>query len=473
MMDVREPYRSMAWYALETLLRPYGLAPEESAEGGIWYGPEPPSESGWVFLQMDPGTPDDITRSFRGGAAPDVATPIGQLTVGTLFPGGFESGGDLIASAFYWLAGCDYRANPQRDQYGRVTAAGSLLAELGWTDRAPVDVYSDRLAELLRRKGVAEPGELPTWSLCPTFDIDYLRKWRMGILYREFVEYGLLGRGPEPRRPRLRRALRECLLGQNSRAGRSVPEIGVPDPSRPLPRDPYRAAIVRILGALDNHEAQASFFFKAGKTSAHDVGYRLTGRFLRRCLEKMKESGHDIGLHPSFHAFNHPGYLAAERHRLEEEVGEKPVCVRSHYLRWDDAGSIHGFQRNGFRIDSTLGFPDRSGFRNGTCRPFQVWDHAAGAPADLWEMPLALMESSLFNREGLSLDRALHQTRELAETVKRHGGVLVALWHNVLWDEPDFAGWGEHFVGTLDLARRLGGTTTSLTEALRARASRG
>lgn len=461
MMDVREPYRSMAWYALETLLRPHGLIPEESAEGGIWYGPEPPSEPGWVFLQMDPGTPIAITRSLRGRGASDVDA---------LFPGGFESGGDLIASAFYWLAGCDYRANPQRDQYGRVTAAGSLLAELGWTDCAPVDVYADRLAELLRRKGIAEPGALPAWSLCPTFDIDYLRKWRPGILYREFVEYGLLGRGSEPRGPRLRRALGEFLFGQRGQRGQRGQEAG---PGSPLPRDPYMAAITRILGALDDHEARASFFFKAGKSSAHDVRYSLRGRFLQRCFKTMKEAGHDIGLHPSFHAFNHPGYLSAERKRLAKEVRERVTCVRSHYLRWDDPGSMRAFQGGGFRIDSTLGFPDSSGFRNGTCRPFQVWDHTVGAPGDLWEMPLALMESSLFNREGLSLEEANRQTEALAETVRRHGGVLVALWHNVLWDEPDFAGWGEHLVGTLELAERLGGTTTSLTEALRARASRG
>ncbi|NNE70741.1 MAG: hypothetical protein HKN29_10320 [Rhodothermales bacterium] len=446
MMDVREPFRSKAWYALETLLRPLGLVPEESAAGGIWYGPEPPGEDGWLYLKMDPGTPDDITTSFRG-QKPAVWTG-GAERIPVPYSGGLDDQGDLIASAFYWLAGCDYRANRSRDQYGRVTGGGSLLEEWGWADGAPVDEYSRILGGLLRKAGLAGDFHRLPWSLCPTFDIDYLRKWRPGIIYRELIQYGLLGRGPSPRGRRL---------------ARSSWEIIAPGP------DPYRAALRRILDELSRRDVRGSFFFKAGATSAHDVGYSLNGRFLRKSLGDIARAGHDVGLHPSFHAYNHPGYLARERKRLEEAMDRPLAAVRSHYLRWDDPATPRAFRGEGFDLDSTLGFPDRTGFRNGTCRPFMIWDHEAGAPSGVWEMPLALMESSLFNREGLDLEGALKRTRVLADTVRRHGGVLIALWHNVLWDEPDFLGWGEHLLATLDLASETGGSIGSLSQVFASR----
>jgi hypothetical protein len=78
-----------------------------------------------------------------------------------------------------------------------------------------------------------------------------------------------------------------------------------------------------------------------------------------------------------------------------------------------------------------------------------------------------MMESSLFNREKLSGEHALMRTRSLMTTAKRYGGTLVCLWHNVLWDEPDFAGWGEHFVATLQAAIVEGADVCSLDEACR------
>ena len=31
-----------------------------------------------------------------------------------------------------------------------------------------------------------------TWAFCPTHDIDYLKKWRKGIVYREVVQRAVL-----------------------------------------------------------------------------------------------------------------------------------------------------------------------------------------------------------------------------------------------------------------------------------------
>ncbi len=481
-----ESFKRKALYALETLLRPLGLRPldagavgqsleaatDEAAppgdkRKGIWYATEAPTDGNWLFVRLDPQTPRNITSSFRGGplplaaavplppagaAPPPLAGAVPPPLAGAapsphgapfLFPGGIDEAGDPIASAFYWLAGCDYLANPERDQYGRVTCRGSLLDELGLTGSAPVDTYSEHVVSSLQGPSSNGFGETQ-WSLCPTFDVDYLRKWRPGIFYREFVEYALLGRGPAPRWPRAAASFRDAI-----RSG-----------------DPYRTALDRILSELDGAGATGTFFFKGGATSAHDVGYSLRSRFARRFMSGMVSGGHEIGLHPSFHAYNHPAYLETEARALARATGAPPTTVRTHYLRWEEPATPRHLSSQGFGVDSTLGFPDGSGFRNGTCRPFRIWDHNADRALDLWELPLAIMESCLFNREKLTAAQAMARTRSLMATVKRFGGTLVCLWHNVLWDEPDFAGWGEHFVSTLQAGRAEGAHIITLSEAL-------
>jgi Family of unknown function (DUF7033) len=446
-----ESYARKAAYALETLLRPLGLGLDRGGTSGIWYGPVAPTGGDWLFVRMDPETPVRITTSLRDSELPSIP---GALTQ-TLFPGGLplpcasgQESGDIIASAFYWLAGCDEACNEARDRHGRPVGRDSLLYALGMAETAPVDAYREMMAEALETRGQTLQRRLwkgAPWCFCPTFDIDYLRKWRPGIIYRELVQNFLLGRGPKPRVPRLGSGLRQWLFS----------------------RDPYRTAISRMAREVRKVGGAGTFFFKGGASGPHDVSYSLGGGFIQRTFRALREAGHDIGLHPSYHAFNHAEYLASELERLNTASGTAVQTVRTHYLRWDPLATPRNFVANGLVLDSSLGFADMAGFRNGTCLPFQTWDHHWHAPSGVWEMPLAMMESALFNRAGLTTSQSVRQGGQLLRTVQLYGGVLVALWHNVLWDEPDFAGWGDHFLATLEAATDSGGAILPLSAALR------
>ncbi|MBO6576543.1 MAG: polysaccharide deacetylase family protein [Rhodothermales bacterium] len=432
-MQAGEPYRAQAWYALETLLLPLDLRPDADLDGGIWYGTGQPPGDHYLHIPLDPDTPGRITSNVRG--TDSAGAPAWVFA------------GDPIASAFYWLAGCDYQANPSRDRFGRVTAAGSLLEERGLLKEAPVDQLRDWLAERLRAIGVPVQRRrwgTNSWCLVPTTDVDYLRKWRAGIWWRELVEYLLLGRGPGRQPGRLVRGLRESLPGQ----------------------DPFQRALRRMRQEVEARSGRLSVLFKTGATSAHDVEYRLDSPFALEEVQALKAGGHDIGLHPSFHAYNHPAYLRREVEALRLAVQQPLRSVRSHYLRWQEATTAAAYAEAGFGVDSTLGFPDAAGFRNGTCLPFRPWNHVRNEPEPIQELPLALMESALFNRRGLNAEYALQATAKLIDRVRLHGGACVALWHNVLWDEMDYPGWGSHFLGTLDLAIQQEATIESLAGAL-------
>ena len=452
-IEVSPTYLPKVRYALRMLLEPLGLGPiwvsrEELERGGLYYG-----ETG---VSLPPAT-HVLT------AAPDAA---GYFSERRAFPAreaqwrtwqdlrypvlfGANGDPDLVASSFFWLSGWQEHVVERRDEHGRFPYAASLQSQLSTTGLPVVDVYRAQLQEALQTAGL--PLQMRSWSerrwaFCPTIDVDYLRKWRKGMIYREVVEYFLLNR----RRNRLgaRSARLSAFLRDLMRKG-----------------DVFEEALVRM-NACIRRLGTATVFLKAAAHGPRDVHYDLNGRFIRQAISDWRRDGFEIALHPSYHAHSHAGYMRAERATLAALVGVAPVSVRQHFLRWEAPQTARLQAGTGFRIDSTLGFAEVAGFRRGTSVPFRHFDIRRNETTQLWEMPLVIMDSALFNRQGLGVEGGIEQTIQLLEMCKRFGGAAVVLWHNVLWDEMDFPGWGRHFEETLAWAAGNGAYIASLESAL-------
>ncbi len=449
-------YLPRAQYGLRMLLLPLGIDPrwvkrEDLTGQGLYYGPEPDGfPEGVLRLRLAPATI----------AYFDAATPYDRRRVHwrtwdeDRWPILFHEAGtdDLVASTFFWLSGWQEHTTRERDQHGRFPHHASLQAHLGTTTRPGVEAYRAMFAERLMGLGVPLRRRAwggAAWALCPTFDIDYLRKWRKGMVFREAVEYFLLNRRRARPGARLRRFghfLRDWMA----------------------PGDVYRMAFERLEQETIQHGGTGTFFLKTDAHGPHDVFYAPDDPYLQRRVTSLKDHGFEIGLHPSYYAHAHPEYQVDERDRLRTLVTQPSVSVRQHFLRYDVPATPRLHQAAGFQIDSSLGFAEHEGFRHATCLPFQLFDPLANAPIDLWEMPLAVMDGVLFNRRGMDPEAARRATEDILETCRRFGGVAVMLWHNVLWDEMDHPGWGRHFVETLDEAVARGARVTSLKDALAA-----
>ncbi len=448
-------YAPKARYAIRALVRGLGAEPRWVDRAyligpSLYYGPEPAAVAGphTVAVRLDAAT-----SAFFASGEPYAAERVlwaerdeGRYPV--LFGGVGEE--DLIASTFFWLSGWQEHTEPAREVHGRYPFEASLQARWGTACEPAVDLYRLVLGERLARAGfVAIPTRWAgkSWAFCATHDIDYLRKWRPGIVFREAVEYPLLNRRgvpPAERWARLKASARQA--------------VGA--------RDPFRVALGRMVDEVLAHRGRATYFFKAGANGPHDVGYSLNGPFIQIFFARLRREGFEIGLHPSYHAHDHPGRMVEERDRLTAAARVRPASVRQHYLRYEPARTPALQLGAGFELDATLGFSVHEGFRHGTCHPFTLFDIAANAELPLWEIPLCMMEAALFNRRCLSVEEAVAVSRDLIDTCRRFGGVCAMLWHNTLWDEVEFPGWGRHFTETLDAATAGGGCLTSLHMAL-------
>jgi len=454
-IEAPEDYIPKAKHALRMLLLPYRVDVEwESAShlstGDIYYGTHPENAPpGTYVVGLDSRTID-----FFSGSEPRPrhieSVVIGGEDVPALFS--CQAGGafDLIASSFYFLSGWQEINTTARDEHGRVRYEDSLQAFLGSSDIPYVDLYRVLLRHLLEKSGrilSQKKWKDRPWVFCPTHDIDYIRKWRPGIIRREVVHRAVLNREHESvgkRSQRFRKSIYGLLSGS----------------------DPFRDAITRMRREVVQRDGTATYFFKAAARAPHDVRYSSKSGFLKEEFAQLRKAGFEIALHPSYHAFNHGGYLREEKNILAGASGVTASSVRTHYLRYDPTITPAILEQTDFTLDSTLAWASQEGFRYATCNPFQLFDLKENRALAIWEMPLIVMESTLFNRQHLTLEQSIEKTHNLIQTCRRYGGAFVGLWHNTLWDDDEYPGWGEHFTSALDFAQDKGGLISSLSKAL-------
>jgi hypothetical protein len=126
----------------------------------------------------------------------------------------------------------------------------------------------------------------------------------------------------------------------------------------------------------------------------------------------------------------------AELSELTILTGRRSAGVRMHWLYFAP-DSPHRLEAAGFHYDSTWGYNDAVGFRAGTSQAFRP----LGCER-LLELPLSIMDTALFYRGRMRLDRdeAMQLGRTVVSNARRYGGTLVINWHDRslaperLWD---------------------------------------
>ncbi|MDX6479682.1 MAG: hypothetical protein QOG85_192 [Gaiellaceae bacterium] len=330
---------------------------------------------------------------------------------------------DPLAAGFFHLARVE-EAGGARDERNRFTAAASCLDPL------------DPPLERLRRELGLEPPRYggAKFAVALTHDVDIPWRWTpIGI------------RGAAAR-------LRHGALHEAGALAR-VPlhKIRGTDPNW---RFAEIAAEERAHGATGS-----TFYVIAGH------GHRADGaapdvydRLRPKLVEELLEAGAEVGLHGSYLAADELDRLAAEAETLRNLAGEV-AGHRYHYLRIDPHRNLVPLGSLGFRYDTTLGFPDAVGFRAGIAHPFHPWDFEKEAPAEIVEVPLAVMDATLAEARylGLRTEDAKPSLFALLDWAAEHGGGFSILWHPDRFDAPSARGWDRLYFELLDAVRERGG----------------
>jgi len=306
-------------------------------------------------------------------------------------------------------------------QWERAWANRIFLFLRRWVSRE----YNRTEAELL--------GENPRGTVHLTHDVDYVTKTlALRLKQTAFVNYNIV----------------KYLLSGNLRAAFEM-----------LPRllrfglgfgNYWQFPVIRRLEA--EYGAMSSWNFYGGiggfKRSASelllDPSYRVENYNLAQQIKLLQQEGNRIGLHQGFHSWCQSDRMKIEKKRLEEALGDHVNSCRQHWLRFSFKDTWKAQEAAGFNLDTTLGFNDRSGFRNSAALCMPAWIESENRFSDLLKtLPMVLMDSHLFDYAQLDAAARKRLIDYYLDEIAFVGGEVTVIWHQRVF-HADY-GWGSEY----------------------------
>jgi peptidoglycan/xylan/chitin deacetylase (PgdA/CDA1 family) len=190
----------------------------------------------------------------------------------------------------------------------------------------------------------------------------------------------------------------------------------------------------QILGLEEKYDAKSSFYFLVKNNDIFGYKYKIDDIKEDICLILDNEC--EVGLHTSYYAFDKLDEIISEKEKLEKIIGKNVKGVRNHLLRFSIPKSWEILSKAGFAYDTTLGYHDSIGFRNGMCHPFQPFNLNTNKKIDIIEMPLCLSDMALFSFMKKSAIESWDIIKKVIDATEILGGVLTLLWHNWTFSYP-------------------------------------
>jgi len=163
-------------------------------------------------------------------------------------------------------------------------------------------------------------------------------------------------------------------------------------------------------------------------------------------IGELRSNQCEIGVH-GIDAWHDADKGKEELRQIAEAGGGSSGGIRMHWLLQDEQ-TYRVLEEAGYAYDSTSGYNETIGFRNGTAQVFRP-----RGVTRLLELPMHIQDGALFFPQRLNLTDAEADRRcgEVIEQVARVGGVLTLLWHDRSHGPERY--WGEFYARMVDALR--------------------
>ncbi len=263
------------------------------------------------------------------------------------------------------------------------------------------DIFRPKVSEFLKNSGYRpEYPDGKPFAVCLTHDID--------MVYRNASSKGI-------------DIAKSLVKGRIAESKHYLRELS--DKRHPL------CNFEEIMDLEERCGATSSFYFLALHTGDQDYAYDIMD--VQDDLRAIRDRGWEVGLHGGHEAYGSCEQVRKEKMRLENALGSKVIGYRNHYLRFRVPDTWEHLAEAGFHYDTTFGYADCSGFRNGMCHPFHPYNLHTEAFIDIIEIPLAVMDCALLHPYmKFDYGTALRCVQSLIDNVAESNGVVTILWHN-------------------------------------------
>jgi len=184
------------------------------------------------------------------------------------------------------------------------------------------------------------------------------------------------------------------------------------------------------MDSSEKRSIKSHFFFMSRGSSKFDNNYSMNQPFVKKIRKKIISRGHLIGFHPSYNSYNDQRQWEEEYSNLSTEISQKVKIGRQHYLKFEVPKTWQIWEDNNMKWDSTLTYPEKEGFRCGTCYEYSVFNILSRKKLKLKEIPLEVMEGTMVDYQNLTPKIMEKRIVKLIDKVKKYNGKFVLLWHN-------------------------------------------
>ena len=435
--DVPQTVRARISYAFRVFAAIYGHEVVDVEQGAnlqcCVYGAKPGESAGSKFFHIPARY---VVRSLEEQAPrPEPCSFANEELY--LFYGRDEVSGnpDWLGEIFEWLSSADEMSIAARDSIGRIPFASTVF---GRQSISPLRPYASLLMAwfqgFLNDRGQSEslprapsPVNGADHLMICSHDIDFYFTGRLKALVRVIKNAAaaiLLNRSY----PHLRGSVGQLFqLICGKRVGDFLPEL---------------------LHASRTKNFSSTFFVIARHGHRRDGTYKLEEIMPR--LREVPKQGSFIGLHGSYESIVEASDLVSETAALSSTTQQVPMGSRQHWLRFGKHNQLFtAIEKAGLKYDSTLGFSQMVGFRNGAAFAFPPYSFDREEAYDFMEIPLAVMDSALATASRSSYPEANKLLHAVLGESRRWGwGGIALLWHDpieplgvpyeinrIFWDE--------------------------------------
>ena len=318
----------------------------------------------------------------------------------------YEINADIIASTFYFLSCWQEQFAVKNDRFNRFTYKESIQKELNITLIPVVNYYFDILKSVIEECYNVRLAERikGNFTVNLSHDIDELDTLWLQEGYHALKKGKLV-------------SLPAIVLEKLKLFNKTDPSLS------------------RILGFERSNKLQSDFFFlcRRGMDGLFkNADYDIKGEGIAEASRQIIQEGNEIGVHGSFHTHYSVDKLTDDIKTLESVTGHKVKGNRFHFLSYDCMITPSVLQSCGINYDSTLGFAEHIGFRNGYANAFYLFDIQNFKSTSVIEFPLSLMDASLYFPQYMHTDyeQSFEAVKKLITEIEKVNGLLVINWHN-------------------------------------------
>ena len=199
-------------------------------------------------------------------------------------------------------------------------------------------------------------------------------------------------------------------------------------------KSPYRTVKI-ILSIEQKYDVHSSFYFLASP-SDDAFGRKYTLDEVEGDMKAVLDAGSEVGFHTGYYSYDNPNEILRQKRDMEAVLGSRVSGARNHFMRFRTPRTWHVLADAGFQYDSTYGYADVVGFRNGMAHPFLPFDRTTNQPIPILEVPVMVQDWVMLYWMKLSPQQSFERVRTLMDTVQRCHGVLTILWHNWSFANP-------------------------------------